>query len=218
MVDQDEFMRRARAAQTPERAAGYARCAEAMQRAAGDWLRAHPFAEPEFRTREFEAEVTRQAGRKPGERPAIAAALIDVIDRWAANEDAKSLLRAMDAAGDPHGGATYMQAKIILEEAQKRALGSAPLPTGTWYCTGCERLSDGITTAREADGSIATPPPGSIGVCTYCGAFNRIDAAGTGYEPVSLAEVNRMPKSRRMRLLAARNGVLAHLAREKGRE
>lgn len=192
---------------------GYTRCIEAMQGAGAAWFRAHPFAEPRFRTHAFEEEMAREAGR-PGEKPAIVAPLGAVIDRWADNEDARALLREMERAGA--GDATYLQAKAIIEHAQERAIERAQgqLPTGDWRCTGCQRISDAFT---NADGKPEVPGPGSLSVCWYCAALQCVNATSTGYAPLSTRDVNQLPKSVRKQLLSLRNMIQQRLEKEGAR-
>lgn len=187
---------------------GYLRCIEDMQRAARVWLKQHPFAEPRFAP--IEEEFARAVG-KPGERPAIVALLSDVIDRWAANEDARSFLRALDEGSGGEG--TYQMARALIAQATANALerSQGRLSAGDWRCTGCGQLNDGFT---RFDGSSVTPTPGALTVCAYCGALQQINAAGNTYEALSTRELNRLPKSLRMQLLAMKAEIEKRRARE----
>jgi hypothetical protein len=181
---------------------GYVRCVEAMQLAARNWLAQHPFAELRFT--DFEAQMAREAGR-PGERVAVVAVLSDTIDRWADNADTRDFLRAIDRATD--GEATFMMAKALVDDAISRRLerASGQLPEGDWRCTGCSEVLDGFT---SIDGKPKTPGAGSLSVCSTCGALQQVAATGTGYEPLTTAELNKLPKSMRMQLLKLRDGIL----------
>lgn len=193
---------------------GYARCIDAMQRAARAWLSAHPFAELQFIP--FEHDLARAAGKqvRPGERIAVVAALPDVIARWAGNADTAAFLRAMDEAS--HGEATYLQARAIVEAAVARQLerASGQMPAGRWTCVACNTVLDGFTQLNGADGK---PDAGSLTVCGYCGALQKVAADSLRFEPLPVRELNALPKSLRQTLLAARRVVEDRRASERAR-
>lgn len=193
---------------------GYVRCLEQLHEAARAWCSAHPFAELLFRTREFEAEIAREAG-KPGQKPAIVAQLSDVIERWADNADTRSFLRALDAATG--GEATYMQMKMLVEAQQQhrleRARGAMPAG-GQWECITCARRIDGYT---NLEGLIERPTAGAFTVCAYCGAIQRVSPEGTHYEPVAAEQLRRLPTSVRKQLFAARNTIEQRIREQEGR-
>jgi hypothetical protein len=185
--------------------------AHKMDDAARAWFKAHPFAEPRFRIREFENDMKRRAGRPLHENVAVAAPLDEsVIAQVAANEDGKALLRAMDAATGGRG--TYMQAKALIELAMEAqiARGQHQMTVGHWVCPCCARPADGIT---MTDGS-GPPPPGTIGMCFYCGATMRVNATVTGLESMSMDEVAALPAPMRKMLHDLRNMVQARMAQE----
>ncbi len=197
----------------PDNDVEYAKVIDAMHAAGAAWFKQRPFAEPRFRTHAFEQDIAREAG-KPGERPAVIAELGAIIDRWADNDDARSLLRAMNAAVD--GAGTYLQAKAIIEHAQKRAIERAQgqLGEGDWRCTGCQKVLDGFTNAA---GEPVGPSAGSLSVCAYCAALQQVNKQGDGYVPLSTREINQLPKSVRTRLLGARNLIQERIAKEGAR-
>lgn len=191
-------------------ATGYENVVRVMRQAAVAWLREHPFAEPEFRTEAFEAEVARRAHVPPG-KAAIAAALSDVVDQWAANEDARVLLRAMNRAATEHG--TYLQARAILDELLAKERVPKLLPAeGDWRCTGCMRDIRGFFQEQDE-----LPGPGDYSVCGECGVIQRVNGAATGYVAVSAADLRRLPKSTRMALLALQKQIKAQIAEEQAR-
>lgn len=185
-----------------------------MDAAARDWYKAHPFAEPRFRLNAFESEVKAQAGRPDEDKVAIAANLDEtIIKRIAVNEDARALLRAMDAATDHR--ATYLQAKVLLDAAIEAQIkrDSGRQPEGDWTCPGCSEVIDGYT-AIDGGGDKA-PPPGSISICAYCGGISAVNATQNGLRAFEDAELRRLPTSVRKQIHAARNAIQARIAREK---
>lgn len=200
--------------------ARYEACAEAMKAAAYAYARAHPFAEYRFAWFAFEREMARRAGKElhAGESAAIAAALVDCIEGVGESADARGMLRAMWDASLPLGGGTYMMAKAIvmqqLEAQVERVTAQITLP-GHWRCIGCDAGMDGYTplNLEPSEG----PRPGSITVCSACGALQQVNGAGDGYAALPAAVLNGLPKSARMALLGMRNSILARLARERGR-
>lgn len=168
---------------------GYNECVEKMRAGARAWIAAHPFAQPEFRTSAFEAEVIAQAraqGQHVPEGKGLIAAPLDeyVITRWAKNIDAQELLRAMDKASGHQ--ATYMQAKMIIEDAIMRALekASGQLTSGDWRCPCCAELLDGYV---AIDGRSGKPEAGTYTVCSYCIGIARVADSGDRYEGATLA-------------------------------
>jgi len=190
---------------------GYHRCVTAMAEAAQLWIKQHPFAELRFN--DLPGQMAREAGR-PSERAAVIACLSDVIDRWAANEDARLFLQAMDSATAGEG--TFLMAKVIVDQAAERFIehGQGQFPSGDWACSGCGKRVDGFT---KFDGTPHVPGPGSPSVCTYCGTLQSVNLAGTGYVPLSVKAINELPKSVRMRLRELQRFVKDRLEREKSR-
>jgi hypothetical protein len=195
------------------RDAAYEAAAERMNAAAAAYMRAHPFAEARFRFAAFEDEVAREAG-KPGQRPAVIAMLVDVIDRVAGNEDARGLLRAMSEAVD---GCTYLMAKVLVERQLAAALRRRQgrlTAAGDWHCPQCRALVDGYTPIDEG---AATPAAGAILLCAYCAAFNRVSPEGDRLVAASTRDLNKLPTSARKQLFAARLHVARRIAKEKAR-
>lgn len=184
----------------------------AMLDAAHAWFQQHPFAQPKFQN--LEAKVAHRIG-KPEEGLGIIAPLSSaLIDDWAENEDARSFLRALDLASNHE--ATYRMARVVLDlivEGQiKQRRGQ--LPEGDWGCTGCGQINDGFTDVNDVR---CTPVAGALTVCIDCGALQRINARGNGYEAVTARELNRLPKSFRMKLLRMKAEVEKKSTRQKQR-
>ncbi len=185
-----------------------------MDEAARAWYKAHPFGEPRFRLGAFEAEIKRQAGRSEEDKVAIAANHNEsIIERIAVNEDARSLLRAMDAATDHR--ATYMQAKVLLDAAIESQIkrDSGQQPEGDWSCPACNEVLDGYTVIDGGGGK--APPPGSISICAYCGGISSVNATQNGLRVLAEAELRKLPTSVRKQIHAARNAIRARIEREK---
>jgi hypothetical protein len=178
---------------------------ERMQEAAVAWCKAHPFAEPLLFLHSFEEEYARRAGVPKGEKVAIIAALPDVIDQWAGNADTRHFLRALDEASGHR--ATYMQVKALVDHQVERQVdrNSGQLAEGDWRCTGCKNVNDGFSSVNKGEGD--APPPGSLSVCFYCAAVQRINDQGNGYAAVSTSEINKLPKPVRMQLLKLKSAV-----------
>lgn len=191
---------------------GYEACIDAMAEAAQIWFRQHPFAELHFS--DFAGEVAREHGKERDE-VAIISPLSPVIDRWAANEDARLFLRALDDASQ--GEATFMMAKVIIDQAREQMLEQASgklSDDGEWVCPGCGERASGFT---RPDGEAQPPGPGDLSVCFSCGALSQVNAQGSGYERLSTRAFNALPKSARMQLRSMQNGVRRRIERQRAR-
>lgn len=200
-----------------EKAAAYSRCIDKLIEAGRAWQLANPFADVRFRTREFVEGYAKKAGKDhlPWHKVAIIACLSDVIDDWAATEDAKRFLRHLDQATG--GDATFMQVKAIIdhfnEPAIKRSTGQLPAD-GDWRCVHCSELIDGCTTI---DGSEPIPTPGAITACFHCGELARIASDCKRYEKLPTRALNMLPKSARKTLLEAQRQIRKRIAYEKSK-
>lgn len=196
--------------------AGYARCIDQLNDAAAAWMRAHPFAELRFDTEGFVKYQLARAGKANLDwtKAAIIASLRDCIDRWAANEDARAFLHALDEATG--GEATFMQVRALIDYQLKRRVerASGQLGTGDWRCASCKSVLDGFANLGGEEGK---PPPGSITVCAYCGTIQRINATADAFDPVDTRDINALPKSARVQLMKLRAAVLTRIADEKAR-
>ncbi len=190
-------------------AESYIECARIMVKAAQQWLREHPFAEP-LRFTDFENSIT-SAVHLEGKSVAIAVSLDTVVDLWAANADTRAFLQAMVEA--TNGEATFMQAKAVVEIIVERTLrkASGKLADGDWRCVECGKQNNGFT---NLDGNAAPPGPGDISACGYCGAIQQVNDAGNAYKPLSAREFNQLPKETRKLLLSFKNKLTAHVRKQ----
>lgn len=176
-------------------------CVMKMEAAGREWFRLNPDAHARFRTDEFEEKIRKNANVPAGKTIAISAALCDVIGDWADNQDARLLLRALDAGSNYQ--ATYLMAKVLLERvmelnAERR---TTHFEEGEWRCTGCAIKLDGFTQLAGDTG----PNAGSLSVCSYCGAIQQVNKAVNGYDPITTKEFNKLPKELRKTMLSMQN-------------
>ncbi len=195
---------------TTELPDSYMECAETAKRAAYAYARAHPFAQYVVHWHPFEVRMARAAGRDlgPHESAAIAGSVRQCLKMGLeCNTAARGMLEAMAAATDDQ--ATYMMAKAIfmeqLEAQAARATKQIAAP-GNWQCIACPQKLDAYTPMDLKDGE--GPTPGSLCVCAGCGAIQRVNRAGNGYEDLPVRDLNRLPKSVRTQLLHTRNNIL----------
>jgi hypothetical protein len=200
-----------------EKNAGYSRCIDKLIEAGRAWQLANPFAEIRFNTREMIERYAANAGQGhlPWDKVAIIASLSDVIDEWAATEDAKRFLRHLDEATG--GDATFLQVKAILDHAVEKVIerSTGKLPEdGDWRCAHCAHLIDGITTV---DGSAPVPQAGAVTACAHCGEFVRIASDLKRYEKLPSRAFNMMPKSVRKMLLEVQRQIRKRVAYDKSK-
>lgn len=171
----------------------YIRAIRLMNSAARTWMQQHPFAEG-LRFNDLEAEYKKKA--RVDEPIRIVTPLGNVIDEWAANEDTRALLRAMNAAVDD-GSATYLQAKAVIEMAYERFIErrSGHFDKSDHRCPQCEMDIAGYT---RTDDSSAPPQPGMMTVCPTCVSRLRFEEAG--FVLMTTQEFNRLPKQVRIQL------------------
>lgn len=170
----------------------YYEAARKLGAAAADWQRQHPFAEPRFSLEPFELEMKRRANLPADANVMIGCGLDEAIDKIAVNEDARAMLRALDAATGHQ--ATYFQFKCVylaaIEAQVERGQGRLA-DAGDWRCPCCSTLIDGYT---RTDGKAGAPEAGMHSVCAYCNALSRVNAAANGFEAVSDQELRALPK------------------------
>lgn len=167
---------------------------QTMLEAGVAWQKAHPFAEPRFALKPFEDEMKRRAGLPPEANAIIGANLDEVIDQIAVNEDAKAMLRALDAATGNR--ASYFQFKCLyemqIEEHVRRNSGQHA--AGDWRCPCCGEVLDGYA-AMIGKSEGKAPPPGSLSLCAYCGGLAQVNDAQNGF--VSLRDADIPPELRK---------------------